>query len=99
MLVLSRKPGEAVCIGSDIKVRVLDIKGGKVRLGLSAPPEVRIHRSEVLLRINGASAVPPPDDSPGDAERPKSVDSGSESAVCEPAPGKRRICRNSSEDE
>lgn len=51
MLVLSRKPGEHVCIGSDIVVKVLFIDGNKVRLGFEAPPDVEVHRREVYERI------------------------------------------------
>jgi carbon storage regulator len=51
MLVLSRKEGERVSIGSDIMVTVLGIRKGKVRLGFFGPPEVPIHREEVLRRI------------------------------------------------
>jgi carbon storage regulator len=47
MLVLSRKSGESVCIGSDIEVKVLDICGGRVRLGFSAPLSVDIQRQEL----------------------------------------------------
>jgi carbon storage regulator len=68
MLVLSRKLGEAICIGSNIKVSVLSIKGGRVRLGLSAPREVPIHRPEIRRQINGASPDLLIDGSPGSAE-------------------------------
>jgi carbon storage regulator len=50
MLVLSRKAGERVCIGNGVEVVVLEAKGGRVRLGFEAPPEVPIHRHEVILR-------------------------------------------------
>lgn len=51
MLVLSRRKGEAIVIGDNIEVTVLEIVGGKVRLGINAPPEVAIHRREVLDSI------------------------------------------------
>jgi len=51
MLVLSRKPGERVQIGSTIEVRVLATGRRTVRLGFSAPAEVPIHREEVSRRI------------------------------------------------
>tara|TARA_B100001109_G_scaffold254584_1_gene254778 strand:+ start:1988 stop:2155 length:168 start_codon:yes stop_codon:yes gene_type:complete len=51
MLVLSRKAEEAMYIGDDIKITVLDIRGGQVRIGISAPKEVKIHREEVYQRI------------------------------------------------
>jgi carbon storage regulator len=47
MLVLSRKSGESVCIGSDIEVKVLDVCGNRVRLGFSAPSKVEIQRQEL----------------------------------------------------
>ena len=47
MLVLSRKSGECINIGGDIEVRVLDICGGRVRLGFSAPHDVNIRRQEI----------------------------------------------------
>ena len=47
MLVLSRKLGEQICIGSGIRVTVLGIQKGRVRLGLAAPREVQIHRREL----------------------------------------------------
>ena len=47
MLVLSRKTSETINIGNDITVTVLSIRGGKVRLGLEAPQEVPIIRSEL----------------------------------------------------
>ena len=51
MLVLSRKIGEQIVIGNDIRVTIVDIKHGKVSLGVSAPLEVPIHREEVAMRI------------------------------------------------
>lgn len=47
MLVLSRKLDEAITIGSDIKVRIISVRGGTVRLGIEAPQEVSILRSEL----------------------------------------------------
>lgn len=47
MLVLSRHRDESIVIRDDIVITVVDIKGDKVRLGITAPPTVTIHRSEV----------------------------------------------------
>jgi carbon storage regulator len=47
MLVLSRKPGEAVVIGGNIEVTVLDVHGDRVKLGLCGPAEVPFRREEV----------------------------------------------------
>ncbi len=51
MLVLSRKRTERIVIGEDIVISVEDIRGDKVRIGITAPPEVPVHRSEVAERI------------------------------------------------
>jgi carbon storage regulator CsrA len=47
MLVLSRKSGECVQIGDLIEVKVLEVSGGRVKLGFSAPPNVAIQRAEI----------------------------------------------------
>ena len=51
MLVLTRKLGESVTIGDNIKISVIDIKGRQVRLGIEAPPEMTIHREEIYAKI------------------------------------------------
>ena len=51
MLVLTRRVDEAIVIGDDIEVVVVDIKGDKVRLGISAPTSVAVHRKEVYELI------------------------------------------------
>ena len=51
MLILSRRPNEAVMIGSDIVVTILGVNGRQVRLGISAPKSVAVHREEIYLRI------------------------------------------------
>ena len=50
MLVLSRQKGESIRIG-DIQVTVVEIRGGKVRLGVEAPLDVPVHREEVWVAI------------------------------------------------
>jgi carbon storage regulator len=51
MLVLSRKFGESIVIGDSITVTVMEVKGERVRLGISAPAEVPVHREEVFLSL------------------------------------------------
>lgn len=51
MLILSRKVGEAIAIADDIMVRILEVKGTQVRLGVEAPSHVAVHREEIYLRI------------------------------------------------
>lgn len=51
MLVLSRKTGETIQIGDDIFVSVVEVKGGRVRLSIDAPKDVRILREELAARM------------------------------------------------
>ncbi|HYV57983.1 MAG TPA: carbon storage regulator CsrA [Candidatus Nitrosopolaris sp.] len=51
MLVLTRKLGEVIRVGEAITVRVLEVKGNQVRLGVEAPADVRIYREEVYRAI------------------------------------------------
>ena len=51
MLILTRKLGESITIGDEIKVSVLGIHGRQVRLGIDAPPKVVVHREEIYVKI------------------------------------------------
>ena len=51
MLILTRKLGEGIVIGTEVVVRVVEIKGGQVKLGIDAPHETPVHREEVHRRI------------------------------------------------
>lgn len=51
MLVLTRKVGEGIAIGDDVKIVVMQIKGKQVRLGIKASPNTVVHREEVYQRI------------------------------------------------
>ena len=51
MLVLSRQINESIMIGDTIEVTIVDIKGEKVRVGITAPRHVPVHRKEVYLAI------------------------------------------------
>ena len=51
MLVLTRRNGESIRIGDGIIVTILDQSGGQVKVGISAPPQVPIHREEIYLKI------------------------------------------------
>ena len=50
MLVLSRLKGESIIIGHKVKVMVVEVRGGKVRLGIEAPEEITVNREEVEKR-------------------------------------------------
>ncbi len=51
MLILTRKLGENIRIGDKIKVIVLDVRGGQVKLGIDAPANTAVHREEIYERI------------------------------------------------
>lgn len=51
MLILTRKLGESITIGDDIKVSVLGVHGRQVRLGIEAPPNIVVHREEIYVKI------------------------------------------------
>jgi carbon storage regulator len=48
MLVLSRKKAEAICIGNEIKLTVIEVAGNSVRIGIEAPKSVTVLRSELI---------------------------------------------------
>lgn len=60
MLILTRRVGETLMIGDDIKVTVLGLNGNQVRIGIEAPKDVAVHREEIYQRVlaerNNASA-------------------------------------------
>lgn len=51
MLILTRRPNESLMVGDDVKVTVLGIKGNQVRVGISAPRHVPVHRQEIYEKI------------------------------------------------
>ena len=57
MLVLSRQRDESIIIGEDIIITIVDIRGEKVRLGISAPAHVPVHRKEVFEAIKREKAA------------------------------------------
>jgi carbon storage regulator len=52
MLVLTRKSNQSIMIGDDIEVSVLSVMGDKVRIGIQAPQEVPVFRTEIYLEIH-----------------------------------------------
>jgi carbon storage regulator len=71
MLVLSRQRDETIMIGDDVEITVVDIRGEKVRLGISAPAHIPVHRKEVyeaIKRENAALAEAEGKGKPGNVE-------------------------------
>ncbi len=63
MLILARRIGESIMIGDQVEISVVDIKGDQVKLGINAPPQVKVYRREVYAAIqeeNRAAAAAAP---------------------------------------
>jgi carbon storage regulator len=96
VLVLTRRPHQSIHIGDDIVVTVLEVKGDQIRIGISAPRDVQVHREEVLQALTqanrsavlpaGAGAVPVPSLPP----RPAPPAGQSAGQHPRPVPGPRR---------
>ncbi len=71
MLVLSRKKNESIVIDDTIVITVVEVRGDKVRLGIQAPREIPIHRSEVHAAIHGERAAREEQSTAGEGEEPK----------------------------
>ena len=65
MLILTRKVGEMIRIGDAVTVRVLEVRGSQVRLGVDAPTDVRIFREEVYRASHEDKGADPGDEPPG----------------------------------
>ncbi len=64
MLVLSRNEGQSVLIGDGIKITVVSVRGGQVRFGIEAPPEVVVLRQEIAERDARTDSRPKPTGGP-----------------------------------
>lgn len=88
MLVLSRRPQQSLLIGHDVVITVLEVNGDTVRIGISAPPEVQIHREEVyrdLQRSNREAAASPSGAADFSRQlKPRRPDDGAEKAALGP---------------
>lgn len=57
MLILTRRVGETLMIGDSVTVTVLGVKGNQVRVGITAPKDVSVHREEIYQRIHREEAA------------------------------------------
>lgn len=55
MLILTRRSGEGIRIGDDIRVVIVEIKGNQVRIGIEAPETTQVHREEIYEKIKAAN--------------------------------------------
>jgi carbon storage regulator len=69
MLLLTRKLGQNIRIGDDVTITIVEVKGNHVKLGIDAPPSVKVHREEIYERIQRERSKPerPKPASPGEA--------------------------------
>jgi len=57
MLVLTRRPGETIVIGDNVKVTMLGVEGKQIRIGIDAPRDIAVHREEIYDRIQAENAM------------------------------------------
>jgi len=60
MLVLTRRPGQTLTIGDNVTVTVLGIRGSQVRIGISAPNDIAVHREEIAVQMTNPGRVSNP---------------------------------------
>ncbi|MDP2861144.1 MAG: carbon storage regulator CsrA [bacterium] len=71
MLVLSRQRDESIMIGDDVEIVIVDVRGDKVRLGITAPKKIPVHRREIYDKIQLGKQEKKPEQ-PEQEEQPKS---------------------------
>ena len=65
MLVLSRQKSESIMVGDEVEITIVDVRGDKVRLGITAPKKIAVHRKEIYEAIQREKAEGQP---PAEAE-------------------------------
>lgn len=70
MLVLSRQRDESIMIGDDVEIIIVDVRGDKVRLGITAPKDIPVHRREIYDAIKREKGQNPETGEPNGKEKP-----------------------------
>jgi len=73
MLVLSRQRDESIMIGDDVEITIVDVRGDKVRLGISAPKKIPVHRREIYDAIQREKAEAAAAARPSEPKTPEST--------------------------
>jgi len=55
VLVLARKPNQSIMIGDDIEIKIIEVKGDQIKIGIQAPKNIAVHRKEVYEEIKKAN--------------------------------------------
>lgn len=71
MLILTRRVGETLMIGDSVTVTILGVKGNQVRVGITAPKEVAVHREEIFQRIGREGSTASGETSPDTSGLPQ----------------------------
>jgi carbon storage regulator len=97
VLVLTRRAGESIVIGDDVRIVVLDSRGETVRLGIDAPRSIQVHRAEVYAEVQAANAAALASGDLGSladrltrAARPRTPAGGSGASTRDAVPGRAR---------
>jgi carbon storage regulator len=69
MLVLSRQKNESIMIGDDVEITIVDVRGDKVRLGITAPKSISVHRREIFDAIQREKAAGGEQDNPANPQK------------------------------
>jgi carbon storage regulator len=106
MLLLTRKLGENIRIGDDVKITIVEVKGNHVKLGIDAPASVKVHREEIYERIQqenrrnqaqGASGSAGPTDGKAGAAAPSAAGGPATVAPAAPTEGAPRAAEGNGE--
>jgi len=68
VLILSRRTDESIVIGDEVTITILSVKGKQVRIGITAPPDVSVHREEIYRRIQSGDPIEPKTGAQGGSE-------------------------------
>ncbi|MBX2836215.1 MAG: carbon storage regulator CsrA [Gammaproteobacteria bacterium] len=68
MLILSRRTDESIVIGDEVTITILSVKGKQVRIGITAPADVSVHREEIYQRIQSGESITDEPASPDEAK-------------------------------